>query len=116
MNLNNVITILEAKLLYGKEYLDRDILSICAGDLMSDLLACPHSHGLLITGLVNVQVIRTAEMLDLSAIVFIRGKKPTEEMIQLSQHKQIALLATEHSLYTSCGLLFQAGLRSCSLF
>lgn len=116
MNLNDVINILEAKLIHGDEYLDRDIISICAGDLMSDLLACPHSHGLLITGLVNVQVIRTAEMLDLSAIVFIRGKQPSEEMIELSRKKQIALLTTEHSLYTSCGLLFEAGLRSCPLF
>lgn len=88
-----------------------EINSVCAGDLMSDLLAYSHAHALLLTGLANTQVIRTAEMLDLAAIIFINGKEPNVEMIQLAQHKGIPLLTTRRPMYNSCGLLFAAGLK-----
>lgn len=115
MNLADLSKLLEAKFHCGEEKLDSQILWVCAGDLMSDILVYSQPHALLLTGLVNVQVVRTAEMLDIAAVVFIRGKKPTEEMLNLAAKKSIPLLTTEYTLYLSCGLLFEAGLKNVPL-
>lgn len=110
MKLVEVAKLLEAEILCGYEKADNHISSVCAGDLMSDILVFAHPHAVLLTGLVNIQVVRTAEMLDITAVVFIRGKKPTEEMLELARKKGISLLSTEKTLYLSCGLLYEAGL------
>lgn len=110
MTLGEIAKILDASFHCGEEKHHIQIGSVCAGDLMSDLLAYSHAHTLLITGLANPQVIRTAEMLDLAAIIFINGKAPNGGMIQLAEHKNIPLLTTRQTLYTSCGLLFAAGI------
>ena len=95
--------------------MDSQIAFVCAGDLMSDILVFSQPHALLLTGLVNIQVIRTAEMLDIAAVVFIRGKKPTEEMLALAKEKGIPLLTTQKTLYLSCGLLYEAGMKNVPL-
>ncbi len=115
MNLAELTKLLEAKVCYGEHKLDSQISFVCAGDLMSDILVFSQPHALLLTGLVNVQVIRTAEMLDIAAVVFIKGKKPTEEMLNLAKTKGIPLLTTQKTLYLSCGLLYEAGLKNVTL-
>lgn len=111
MTLEEIAQILEATFHCGEDKRTMEIKSVCAGDLMSDLLAYSHAHALLLTGLANPQVIRTAEMLDLAAIIFINGKEPNAEMLKLAQHKCIPLLTTRHPLYTGCGLLYALGLK-----
>lgn len=111
MTLEEIAQILEAWFHCGEDKRTMAINSVCAGDLMSDLLAYSHAHALLLTGLANTQVIRTAEMLDLAAIIFINGKEPNVEMLQLAQHKGIPLLTTSRPLYTGCGMLYASGIK-----
>ena len=84
MTLQEVKTILDAKVLCEEQHLDNEVLSAFACDFMSDVLAYAHNQPLLLTGLVNPQVIRTAEMMDVPCIVFVRGKMPDETMMELS--------------------------------
>jgi predicted transcriptional regulator len=88
-----------------------DILSACSADLMSDVMAYSKSNALLLTGLINPQVIRTAEMMDIKAVIFVRGKKPMESMITMAEEKGIALLATDHPLFVASGKLYKNGIR-----
>lgn len=88
-----------------------EILTGCGADLMSDVLAFSKEKTVLLTGLTNPQVIRTAEMIDLVMVVFVRGKNPPEETIKLAKEKEVPLLVTDKPLYESCGLLYEAGLK-----
>ncbi len=88
----------------------------CGADLMSDVLAFTHDGTLLLTGLTNPQVVRTAEMAGIRAIVFVRGKLPPPETVTLAESKGIPLLATRYTLYEACGRLYMQGLPSCGLF
>ena len=89
---------------------DIEIKSACGSDLMSDVLAYVKEQGMLLTGLVNPQVIRTAEMMDIRVIVFVRGKIPSEEMIALADQKGIVLMTTQKPMYVACGILYLNGL------
>ncbi len=111
MKLSEICTILEAECLAHENALDTEVTVACGSDLMSDVLAFGRSRGVLLTGLVNPQVIRTAEMMDITAIVFVRGKMPTDEVIELAKKKDIVILRTERPLYMACGLLYSNGLR-----
>jgi len=111
LTIQEIINILEADLFCGEDILNKDILSACGSDLMSDVLAFVKDHTILLTGLTNPHVIRTAEMMDIAAIVFVRGKRPSEEIIQMAADRNIAVLMTRHSLFVACGLLYQSGLR-----
>lgn len=112
MKVREIKEVLGSKLLVGSEKaLDREILYACGSDLMSDVLAFVKEHTVLLTGLTNPQVIRTAEMLDVSAIVFVRGKKPTKDIIDMAIERDIVLLSTDYTLFEACGKLYQAGLR-----
>jgi predicted transcriptional regulator len=84
----------------------------CASDLMSDVLAFSRSGAVLLTGLVTIQTIQTAFIAEIDAIVFVRGKKPNEDVIALAREKGIPLLATPYSMYEACGLLYRQGLPS----
>lgn len=112
MKLVDLAEILDAEPICCHDNLKKNVSFVYAGDLMSDILMYSSHDAVLLTGLVNVQVIRTAEMLDVSAIIFIRGKRPTEEMVQIAEQKQIPLLTTANTLYLSCGLLYEAGLKT----
>lgn len=114
MKLIDVQKVLDAEVIAGSEWIDRDVVTVCGADLMSDVLAFTHDNTLLLTGLTNIQVIRTAEMSDLVGIVFVRGKRPTPGVIELARVKNIPLLIAKHSLYEACGRLYQKGLKSCS--
>ena len=111
LDLLTIKNILDAKVLYGDEMLDQEILSACGSDLMSDVLAFVKEQTMLLTGLTNPHVIRAAELLDVSAIVFVRGKHPTQDIIDMAIDRSIVLLTTEDTLFTACGKLYEAGLR-----
>ena len=110
MKISEVKTILKASVWAGEERMEKEVFSACGCDLMSDVLAFAKEKVLLLTGLVNPQVIRTAEMLDIKAIVFVRGKRPTDDMIAMAKTKNMALLSTDEPLYLACGQLCGAGL------
>jgi predicted transcriptional regulator len=82
---------------------------------MSDVLAYTEEETVLLTGLCNNQVIRTAEMLDLKSIVFVRGKRPTEEIIEMAKEDDILILRTEHTMYSASGILYSKGLQGTSI-
>ena len=111
MIMNELITLLEARLLCGSPTNPHDFSSAFAGDMMSDVLAYGQGQSLLLTGLLNQQVIRTAEMLDMHCIVFVRGKVPSPEVLALAEEKDIAVLSTEYGMFAACGLLYRAGLQ-----
>lgn len=110
MKIKEIREILDAKVISGEAFLDRDVFSACGSDMMSDVLAYVKDQSVLLTGLVNSQVIRTAEMMDMVCIVFVRSKQPSAEMIELAQESGIALLATDLRLYEACGKLYSNGL------
>lgn len=110
MKISEIINIVDGELICGHDFIENTIEYGYSCDLMSDVLAYVQSSDLLLTGLVHPQVIRTAEMLDLKAIIFVRGKAPSDELIDMAQTRDIVLVRTKHSLFTASGLLFQAGL------
>lgn len=112
MLLSEIKNVLGAEFLGNDEtLLDKDIKTAFGSDLMSDVLAFVDEQTMLLTGLINSQVIRTAEMMDITAICFVRGKVPAEDVIELANEKDIAILTTPKTMYTSCGLLYENGIR-----
>ena len=111
MTLNEVRSILKAKVLCGEELLDTQVLAACGSDFMSDVLAYVKNQALLLTGLVNPQVIRTADMMDMKCIVFVRGKLPDEGMVTLARQRGIVVMASSMPMYPACGELYLHGLR-----
>ncbi len=110
MKLSQIKEILEAEVLAGADLLENEVDSVFGSDLMSDVLAFVDDRVMLLTGLVNPQVVRTAEMMDISAIVFVRGKRPDENVIALAEAKDIVILTTTHTMYVASGRLYCAGL------
>jgi predicted transcriptional regulator len=110
MRLYDVRDILDATVLWGEEYLDQEIEAACGSDFMSDVLAFVKNQALLLTGLVNPQVVRTAEMMDIKCIVFVRGKIPGEEILKLAQEQKIVVMTSRRQMYSACGLLYTNGL------
>lgn len=110
MKVQKVIDILEANVLCG-DNMSIEIEAGCGSDMMSDALAFVKHNGMLLTGLVNPQAIRTAEMLDMRCVCFVRGKVPTEAMLDLAREIGIMVINTRHRMFTACGLLYEAGLR-----
>lgn len=110
MKVSEIAALLDAKLITGEEMMDLDIHSACGSDLMSDVLAFVKDQGMLLTGLVNSHVIRTAEMMDIRVIAFIRGKQPDEEVARLAEEKEMVILCTQLPMYVACGRLYEAGL------
>ena len=114
MVLSDIKNKLDAELLVGEEDLDLEIGMACGSDLLIDVLAFAKSDSLLLTGLTNSQVIRTAEVADIKAVCFVRGKRPPAETIEQARQKGIPLLCTSLPLYEACGRLYHAGLPGCS--
>lgn len=113
MTLEDIRKILDAEVIACGELLHRDVKTACGSDLMSDVLAFVKSEGLLLTGLTNPQVVRTAEMADLGSICFVRGKKPDKQTIKLAEAKNIPMLTTPLSMFEACGRLYRDGVASC---
>jgi predicted transcriptional regulator len=110
MKILEIKKILEAEVLTGEDHLDREVFTAGASDLMSDVLAFGAPHSLQLTGLITNQVIYTCEMAQRNAIVFVRGKVPSDEVISLAKEKGFVVLATQYPLFESCGMLYKAGL------
>ena len=114
MTLAEVKEILKAEVITGSNNLQMEIIMGCGSDLMSDVLAFTKAESLLLTGLTNTQVVRTAEMADIVAICFVRGKMPDKDTIRLAESKGIPLLMTQLPMFESCGQLYKNGLIGCS--
>ncbi|MBQ8741587.1 MAG: hypothetical protein IJY79_08590 [Clostridia bacterium] len=110
MKISQMQELLEARVLCCEENTDRHVYSACGCDLMSDVLAFVKDQAVLLTGLVNPQVIRTAEMMDMICVVFVRSKVPSQEMIDLAKESGIVLMVSDKRLYEACGLLYTNGL------
>lgn len=116
MNLTEVARILRAEVIWGDELLDGvDITHAYGADLMSDVLAFARPGTLLITGLTNIQIVRTAQMLDLPAVLFVRGKKPQDSAVTLAKEVRLPMLVSPLSMFEACGLLFQNGICPCTV-
>ena len=110
MTIRDVMNIVQGKVHYGEDKLDDPVDTACGSDLMSDVLAFVKDKTVLITGLINTHVVRTAEMLDITCIVFSRGKQPSEEILEMAEEAGIAVLSTKMTTYTACGELYMRGL------
>lgn len=110
MKIAAIKELLDAEVVCGEDSLDREVYSACGSDMMSDVLAYVKDQAVLLTGLVNAQVVRTAEMMDMVCIVFVRSKCPTEEMVELARESNMVLLKTKKRMYEACGKLYAGGL------
>ena len=111
MKISTMVDLLGAEVLCCEENVSRHVYTACGCDLMSDVLAYVKDQAVLLTGLVNPQVIRTAEMMDIVCIIFVRGKRPDPAMMELSEEMEIPLIATPHRMFSACGILYETGLR-----
>jgi predicted transcriptional regulator len=116
MTLSEVLALIDGRAISEHTDLSQEVNMACGADLMSDVLAFSHAGTLLMTGLTNPQVVRTAEMAGVQAIVVVRGKYPPPETISLAEDKNIPLLASRYTMYETCGRLYAAGLESCGIF
>jgi len=110
MKARNIIEILDAEVITEGQDLEIDVTTACGSDLMSDVMAYAGDKEILLTGLVNPQVIRTAEMMDIKVVIFVRAKKPGEYIINMAKDKGIILLTTKYHMFVACGKLFSEGI------
>ena len=110
MKISEIRDLLDAEIMAGEDMLENDVSSACCSDMMSDVLAYVKDQGVLITGLVNPQVIRTANMIDMVCVLFARSKTPTEEMIDLAKECGITVMCTAKRAFEACDILYLAGL------
>lgn len=115
MKIEKVAALTDAKILACKEAAGEEVFSACGSDMMSDVLAFVKDQAVLLTGLVNPQVVRTAEMMDMRCIVFVRGKMPPEEVVELARDTGMVLLYTRERMYAACGKLYVNGLQAGSV-
>ena len=111
MTFADMVKVLHAKVLVGEEKINDPARTACCSDLMSDVLAFVNEKTVLITGLTNPHVLRTADMLDLKCLVFARGKVPTDDILEAAQEQGLVVMTTKETAFTTCGLLYEAGLR-----
>ena len=110
MKLLQIAGLLEARVLSSEHMLDTEVQNAFCCDMMSDVLAFATNQSVLITGLLNPQVVRTAMMLDMHCIVFINGKEPTPEIVSLADANDIVIMVTQESMFRAAGRLFDTGL------
>ena len=111
MKISEIAALLDARVYCGEDMMDREVHSGCGCDLMSDVLAYVKDQAVLLTGLNNPQVVRTAEMMDMVCIVFVRGKQPQEQIVEMAAQRGMAVLSTHLPMFSACGILYQHGLR-----
>ncbi len=111
MKIGEIKQILEANVICGEENMNAEVHTACGSDMMSDVLAYVKDQSCLLTGLVNPQVVRTADMMDMHCIIFVRGKKPDDAMIELANERGITLMSTHLRMFEACGRLWSNGLR-----
>ena len=111
MTVADIAKVLNARFLCGEDHSGKTVHSACGSDLMSDVLAFVKDQSVLVTGITNAQAVRTAEMMDIICIVLVRGKKADAAMLNVATNCGIVILQTDHSMFTTCGLLYESGLR-----
>ena len=111
MKVRDIVAALEGILLAGEDLLDVDIEAACGADLMSDVMAFVKENVVLLTGLVNPQSIRTADLMDIRVVVFVRGKTPPKDMVDEARRNGMAVITTKYSMFLACGRLYEAGIR-----
>jgi len=111
MKVRDIVAELDGLLLTGDDLLDNDIQSACGADLMSDVMAFAKENVALLTGLVNPQSIRTADLMDIKVVIFVRGKVPPKDMVAEAERNGMAVIATKYSMFLACGRLYEAGIR-----
>jgi len=109
MIVKDIIDILDGEIICEGD-LNQEIKTACGSDMMSDVLAFVKDQSVLLTGLMNPQVVRTAEMMDMACIVFVRGKMPDQSIIDLAESRDITLIKTRYRMFTACGKLYAGGL------
>jgi predicted transcriptional regulator len=112
MKLAEIVKIIDGIVFNSNQNLEMEIKGGCGADLMSDVLASVQPDAVLLTGLCNPQVVRTAQMADVQAIIFVRGKQPNKETIQLAEQEEMPLISSPYGMFELCGRLYQAGLPS----
>ncbi len=110
MKLREIKDLLDAEVLWGENALDIEIDFAGGSDLMSDVLAFSKPGILLLTGLSNIQTVRTANIIEAKAIIYVRGKKPDEKGLEMAKAMGIPILSTKHMMYKTCGILYGSGL------
>lgn len=110
MKIRQIAALLGAEVLTGEAHLDEEVLSACGSDMMSDVLAYVKDQAVLLTGLVNQQVVRTAMMMDMRCVVFVRSKRPTSEMVELAGENGLVVMSSRLRMYEACGRLYHGGL------
>ncbi|BDF58262.1 hypothetical protein CE91St36_10790 [Christensenellaceae bacterium] len=111
MVVKEIADLLDAEFLCGQDKADMEILCACGADMMSDVLAFTKHDAVLLTGLVNNHVVRTAEMMDIQCILFVRGKRPADDIISMASERDMVLLATEQPMFSACGVLYTSGIK-----
>ncbi|MEF9973775.1 MAG: hypothetical protein RR893_07560 [Clostridia bacterium] len=112
MKAREILELLDATQLCGGELPEDEIQTACGSDMMSDVLAFPKERMVLLTGLTNTHVVRTCEMLDVLLIVFVRGKIPGDDVLDMASERDMIVLGTPYTLYEACGILYSHGLPS----
>mgnify|MGYP000851707798 FL=1 len=112
MNVQDILDLTQGKLITISADLTREVKGGCGADLMSDVLASIQPEAILLTGLCNPQVVRTAQMADVAAIILVRGKQPLPQTVQLAEDEGIPLISSPYGMFELCGRLYGAGLRS----
>lgn len=114
MHLADVVRHIEGEVLYGEALLESiEVETAYGADLMSDVLAFASPGSLLLTGLTNIQIVRTAQMLDIPAVIFVRGKRPQREAVDLASSLGMPIVLCHKSMFEACGILFREGVRPC---
>lgn len=112
MTVGDAVRILDGYFFCGEDAAETQVEAACGADLMSDVMAFVKDRVVLFTGLVNPQVIRTAELLDIKAVIFVRGKHPTLDMVDMAKDADLILAGTKHPMFIACGKVYEGGLRS----
>ena len=111
MKIGEIMAALQAEALSTNPNLEQEVHTACGSDMMSDVLAYVKDQAVLLTGLTNPQVVRTASMMDMVCIVFVRGKRPDSAILELAGEMGITLLGTQLTMFQACGILYEKGLR-----
>lgn len=109
MKVKDIVDILKCQVLNEGD-MEEEVKTACGSDMMSDVLAFVKDQSVLLTGLMNPQVVRTAEMMDMKCIIFVRGKMPGEDILELAREREIVVMRSEMRMFIACGLLYSRGL------
>ncbi len=116
MRVSEIVELLNAEIHSGEDLIEKEVKGAYASDLMSDVLASMYldENAILVSGLNNTQLIRTAEMLDLCVVLLVRGKKPHPDVVAMAKENEMVLMTTKLNMYNSCGLLYSKGVKGFS--